>query len=202
MDEFGNEIVASPEEVKSAIAGLSSDELKNLASFARFRSRIAHRQAHGRDFEDLLQDAIAATVTGHRPWRMKVSFAMHLKGCIRSISNGWMENKQLDEVSLTGGAARTGDREMDSDRTSRELGGPFPQYETELDAKKALQQIHAAFPPGTRDRNIIDLWAEGYEQQEIVDALHISLSTYKTAAHRIKHSNIIRLLTRKKASHV
>jgi len=90
-------------EVDRAIKGLTSSELMRLQLFAKFRVRGLGRAARGRDWEDLLGEALCRTLIGAeddqngRHWNRKVSFVQHLKGAILSIASVW--KRQFKEES-------------------------------------------------------------------------------------------------------
>jgi hypothetical protein len=67
------------EEVVVAIEALTREQHLRLERFARWRMRGLGRAAQGRDWEDLLGDAIAATYEGKRRWNKEsVDFFHHL----------------------------------------------------------------------------------------------------------------------------
>jgi len=90
-------------EVDRAIKGLTSSELLQLQLFAKFRIRGLGRAARGRDWEDLLEEALYRTLIGAedtqngRHWNRRVSFVQHLKGAILSIASVW--KRQFKEES-------------------------------------------------------------------------------------------------------
>ena len=90
-------------EVDRAIKGLTSSELLQLQLFAKFRIRGLGRAARGRDWEDLLEEALCRTLIGAkdnqngRHWNRRVSFVQHLKGAILSIASLW--KRQFKEES-------------------------------------------------------------------------------------------------------
>jgi hypothetical protein len=82
-------------EIDRAIQALTSSELLRLQRFARFRVRGLGRAASGRDWEDLLDEALYRTLMGAadaqngRHWNKKVTFVQHLAGTMSSIANVW-----------------------------------------------------------------------------------------------------------------
>jgi len=84
-------------EVHRAIKALasSSSELLRLQKFAKFRVRGLGRAACGRDWEDLLGEALYRTLIGAedsqngRHWNRRVAFVQHLAGAISSIASVW-----------------------------------------------------------------------------------------------------------------
>jgi len=82
-------------EVDRAINALTPTESLRLQTFANFRIRGHGRAACGRNWEDLLGEALCRTLIGSedtqngRHWNKKVSFTQHLVGAMSSIANVW-----------------------------------------------------------------------------------------------------------------
>jgi CheY-like chemotaxis protein len=82
-------------EIDRAIRALTSSDLLRLQRFAKFRVRGLGRAASGRDWEDLLGEALYRTLMGAedtqngRHWNRKVTFVQHLAGAMQSIANVW-----------------------------------------------------------------------------------------------------------------
>jgi hypothetical protein len=73
-------------EIDRAIKTLTSSDLLRLQRFAKFRVRGLGRAASGRDWEDLLGEALYRTLKGTddtqngRHWNRKVPFVQHVSG--------------------------------------------------------------------------------------------------------------------------
>jgi len=82
-------------EIDRAIKALTAAELLRLEKFAKFRVRGIGRAACGKDWEDLLADALYRTLIGTedsqrgRHWNRKVGFVQHLAGSMSSIASLW-----------------------------------------------------------------------------------------------------------------
>lgn len=82
-------------EIDRAIKTLTSSDLLRLQRFAQFRVRGLGRAASGRDWEDLLGEALYRTLMGTkdtqsgRHWNRRVPFVQHLAGAISSIASLW-----------------------------------------------------------------------------------------------------------------
>jgi len=82
-------------EIDRAIKTLKSSELLRLQRFAKFRVRGLGRAASGRDWEDLLGEALYRTLMGTkdtqngRHWNRRVPFVQHLAGTMSSIASLW-----------------------------------------------------------------------------------------------------------------
>ena len=93
-------------EVDRAINALTSSELLRLQRVAQFRIRGLGRTARGRDWEDLLDEALYRTLIGAednnngRHWNTKVSFVQHLASTISSIANLWKRQFRENDTYL------------------------------------------------------------------------------------------------------
>ncbi|HEX4920112.1 MAG TPA: response regulator, partial [Candidatus Bathyarchaeia archaeon] len=82
-------------EIDRAIKTLTSSDLLRLQRFAKFRVRGLGRAASGRDWEDLLAEALYRTLKGTedsqngRHWNRRVPFVQHLAGAMSSIASLW-----------------------------------------------------------------------------------------------------------------
>jgi CheY-like chemotaxis protein len=82
-------------EIDRAIKALTSSELLRLQRFAKFRVRGLGRAATGRDWEDLVGEALYRTLMGAedtqngRHWNRRVTFVQHLAGAMSSIATVW-----------------------------------------------------------------------------------------------------------------
>src|ERR1043165_7035542 len=95
------ESAATREEVVAAVEALTHHEYLRLEQDARWRIRGRGRAARGRDWEELLREAISATYEGNRRWNKElVDFSRHLIGVMRSTSSHWREQFDPDEALL------------------------------------------------------------------------------------------------------
>ena len=68
------ETAATPAEIYQAIDTLRPAELLRLKKYAQFRIKGLGRASQGRNDEDLLYEALNATLAGNRKWNTSVSF--------------------------------------------------------------------------------------------------------------------------------
>jgi CheY-like chemotaxis protein len=93
-------------EVERAIEALTAAEFLRLQQFAKFRIRGLGRAARGRDWEDLLEEALCRMLIGAedtqngRHWNRRVSFVQHLKGAISSIASVWKRQFKEERTYL------------------------------------------------------------------------------------------------------
>jgi len=82
-------------EVDRAIKALTRVDQLRLQQFAMFKVRGLGRAAGGRDWQDLLQEALYRTLIGAtdarngRHWNKKVDLVKHLTEAMRSIASSW-----------------------------------------------------------------------------------------------------------------
>jgi hypothetical protein len=98
--EVHEETAATPVEINQAINTLRPAELLRLKKYAQFRIKGLGRASQGRNAEDLLYEALNATLGGNRQWNTSVSFPVHLRGAMRSISSHWKERFDDAEALL------------------------------------------------------------------------------------------------------
>jgi CheY-like chemotaxis protein len=88
-------------EVDRAIKALTPADLLRLQRFAKLLVQGLGRAARGRDWEDLLEEALYRTLIGAgdtqsgRHWNRTVPFVQHLAGAVKSIASVW--KRQLRE---------------------------------------------------------------------------------------------------------
>src|SRR5438034_8761141 len=76
--------------VRDALESLTAQQLRRLQTFARWRCKIVGKKAAGRDWEDLLSEAITAVLAGNRRWdQSRGDFCSFLIGAMRSMSTSW-----------------------------------------------------------------------------------------------------------------
>ena len=119
----------SLEQVQEAVCSLTEAENLKLKGYAHWRVF----KGLGYDEEDLIQEALTATIEGRRVWREGIDFFQHLTFTIKSISTLW-RNKRRREYS-------------ESDLTEPGEESPLALAATSLDperslrAKEVLEQI-------------------------------------------------------------
>lgn len=92
--------LAEVAEIITALNGLSDVALLKLGSYGTFLMVGVRGWFSYADADDLLHEAIARTLDGRRKWNpQKIDFVLHLKGCMRSIADEWMQ-KADREVAL------------------------------------------------------------------------------------------------------
>jgi len=174
--------------VEREILALSDAEMLRLRKYAVWRVRGLGRKAQGRNAEDLLNEAMTSIIDGTREWPPTIPFYIHLRGCIRSISNAWSQKNSID-LWL--------ESEIDN-LVSDSQQGKIPLFERARETRPdpeelahvAIQvdRMHRIFPCGTTDRQIIDCWASGQSHSEAQARLGLSKKVYEAAVKRIRRT--------------
>jgi hypothetical protein len=175
------EEAASLEEVSAALDSLSREDQWRLESSARYRIRGLGRAAHGRDDEDLLREAIAATCDPERRrWRKnEVSFVQHLKGAMQSISSHWRVAFDEDEAFSEADVIST-DKDGKEYNPLLEAETPLPNADRSLAAKEQLAQIEELVADRPLTALIVGGMREEMSGPEIKELLGISQKEYET----------------------
>lgn len=175
------EKAASIEEVETAIDSLTKRELWRLEQYAKRRIRGIGRSSLGRNYEDLLQQAVTDTLSGSRRWNKEaVDFTRHLVGAMRSISSHWRERFDPDEAYseseavLVSHVGRASNPMLD-------VASPIPDGRRVTEAKAAVERIERLVSGHPLASLIIDGLREGLTGPEIQKTLEISQKEYETA---------------------
>ncbi len=178
--------IASIDEVREAIEAMTSAELLKLEKYARYRIRGLGRKAAGRDHEDLMKEAITATLAGNRRWkRENISFLTHLMGAVRSISSHWGEKSAESEAYL--------ESELIRDSTNGKSYSPFQDFSSDtpnpdrvMAARQKLKQIQTRFEKDADILQILDGLSEGLSGPEIQTSYQFSKKKYEAALRRLR----------------
>jgi DNA-directed RNA polymerase specialized sigma24 family protein len=173
-------------EIIAVLNGLPDVALIKLESYGSFlmvgvRGRFSHADA-----EDLLHEAIARTLDGRRKWNpQKIDFVLHLKGCMRSIADEWIQ-KADREVALN----------PETELASVEFNDGYPSEEIIRFTRRRLRFDVVALA-------VLDALYAGEFPAEIQVLLNISEKVYNAARKRIfrcMYSIVCELPERKKAT--
>ena len=169
------------DEIRNAVAFLTPGQLLRLKKYAQWRMKALGRKAAGRTYEDLLSEALTATISGHRGVRPGLDLCEHLIGAMRSISTSWRAKCEIDlylESELPG--------------PPDESAGPIENAATTLDperilaAKEELARIRKAFAKDGVALEVLDGLGMGCTADEIQAHLRISADEYGAATKRIR----------------
>ncbi len=179
------EQAATPEEIHGAIEALRPADLLRLKKFAYFRILGLGRASKGRNHEDLLGEALIATLAGSRRWNKSVSFVQHLLGAMRSISSHWVEEFDPGEAFLEAELTST---TPNGEKYSPVLNAPStsPDGERVLAAKQEVEAIERLFAEDPQVLEIIGGLRAEMTGPEIQEALNMSKTEYETAIRRMR----------------
>ena len=165
----------SADELCVAIKGLRTDELIRLHLVAKVFDPRRH--------EDLLQEAIARTLSGERKWRNGVTLYWHLHQTMRSIAWAWY--KKLDENLVLVSQCRVDDRDAAS-FINAEAATPDPERQA-----AALLTLERVVENCGSDPVVVGLLMgklEGKTGPEIREELSLSEQDFSAAAQRLRRS--------------
>jgi hypothetical protein len=189
-DDFEIELIEEPEaEVKpeaetleEEIRQLTPAQLVSLKEYARWRMTWLGPRAAGRDHEDLISEAVSATLAGERARREGIALYQHLIGAMRSISSKWFNKKRPDvqiESDLINPAEAAAPNLLERAATNI-------NPERVLSAKEKLERVRKLFSNDLICSKVVELLALGYSEAGIRTELQISKQQYGTALKRIR----------------
>jgi hypothetical protein len=173
---------ASEEEVIAALDALTDGQLKALKQYARWRIRGLGRASLGRNFEDLLQEAVTATLAGNRHWnKSSCEFTAHLAWAMRSISSNWRRKFDEEEAYLESEVVQTTPEGKESNPVHDAASGPHDGRRVAA-ARAHVEHIEKLVSDSGRALAslIIDGWREGLSGPEIMETLGISRTEFET----------------------
>jgi DNA-directed RNA polymerase specialized sigma24 family protein len=187
------DLIASPDEVRKAIASLTEAEsvkLRRLAEGASFRLR---RQVWGTGAKDILQEATLRVLQDRRHWKpQKVDFVGLLAGIITSIESDWRKRGERGETPVLEGALPTTTSEGDEVPTAvQEAADSRPNPERQLIEREQLtqeqliQQIEELFIEDSLATLILSEWQRGTKGPEIMKVLDLTRQDYDTVVRRM-----------------
>jgi hypothetical protein len=156
------------ENVLKAIQSLSIVQLLRVQRYARWRIRWLNGETAGRDHEDLISEAITATLSGEVTWSTEIPFDDHLISVMRDISDGWRiaEERELKAWSLLNQAPRSEDRSAS--------------------LVTALNRVREKLASDTEASAVLRLMGAGMTRSAIQRRTNLSESQYRAALRRIR----------------
>jgi DNA-directed RNA polymerase specialized sigma24 family protein len=177
--------VASLAEISEAIERLTAPNLGKLRSFATWRMAAIPGSARGRDNEDLLGEAVAATLDGRRKWPKDVTFVNHLLAVMSSTSDNWATRGDQEREVLEGELTST---DPDDEQFEDLLGSVSPiqaDQEAQLIAKEVMGALETAVSDDQMAREVLSALQLGMRGQELKDYLGISEEQLRAATRKI-----------------
>lgn len=174
------DVIASADEIKEAIENMSATDLYRLEQFAKYRIRGLGRRALGRSYEDLIKEAMVATLGGNRNWKIhKVGFVGHMMAVVRSISSHWKE-KAYSETYLES------EFSDENKKSILETPSQTPSAETVLSAKEKLQTIYRHFSGDEQVSKLFSSLEQGLTSTEAQETFGLSKKQYEAAVKRLR----------------
>ena len=174
--------VATEDEVRAAIEALPASAVIRLERYARARIRLIGAKSGGRDYADLLQEAVLAVLDGRRSWRPAVvGLEKLLSGIIRSISSHWAEGHDPDEAVPESQLAAT-DNEPSATSTAASTA---PDVERSMRAKEDLAELLRTFKDDDHVVLLIEGFREGLSGPEIQAELGLTEKEYGAARKKL-----------------
>jgi hypothetical protein len=179
-------LAATPDEVRSAVETLTKPQLAKLSLYARARITALWRRAEGRDQDDLLQEALAATLCGKRHWyKGRVDFVGHLIGAMRSIASAWAEKCDQGAPYLESELSTTNEQGEPVNPVSN-VSDSTPTVERALDAQHELVTIQALFKNDSNVILVMEGLRDGMTGPEMQAQLGLSEKDYNAALKRMR----------------
>jgi CheY-like chemotaxis protein len=185
-------------EIDRAIKTLTSSDLLRLQRFAKFRVRGLGRAASGRDWEDLLGEALYRTLKGTddtqngRHWNRKVPFVQHLAGAISSIASLWKRQFKESNTYLIS--------ELSVHASEGKERSPFDDVpsgctpaDDRLIERNEEERIASLLQDSPDASQVFRGLADGLKKNEIIARYFLDEKRYVAAVRRIR----VRLLAEK-----
>ena len=186
--EPADELAATPDEVRSAVETLTKPQLVKLSLYARTRIATLGRRAETRTEEDLLQEALTATVTGRRSWyKGRVDFVGHLIGAMRSTASNWAQKFDEDAPYLESQLTTTNE-EGDQLNPVSNAECQRPRIDRVLEAQQELARIQSLFRDDPNVILVIEGLAEGMTGPQIQTQVGMSENGYNAALKRMRRN--------------
>lgn len=166
------------ERLNQELNALPPGKYLKLMSYATWRMKPLGHKANGRAPQDLLQDALLATLEGRRHWRDDVDLFRHLIGVMRSISTAW--RKKVGEELL--------ESDLATDENERPLNSLVAASDPEksLIADEELKAIQALFAKDIVCLVILDHLRNGLPAKKSQELLNLEASEYCAAVKKIR----------------
>jgi hypothetical protein len=189
------EPVASPDEVRDALRGLSEPDHRRLAKAARLFMRFHPALAGEYEAGDLLQMAVLAALQGTRKWpKNRVAFVKFLAETMRSIASN--ESRKLRKGMQThtlpegeGGSADVDVREADAlESTVSKMSNPeqaLLQKEHEAERLTKIALLRAQLADDQEIARIFELQLAGLSKRAIRERLGMDSTRFWSADRRL-----------------
>lgn len=182
------EKAATPEEFAAALEQLEPAQLVRLKKSAQFRHRSLGERGVGRVANDLLSDAVEATLDERRYWvPANCDVVRYLLQAMRSIASHMRDAKLTDAMSHVAWPAATADAIAQQEHLDSRPG-PASDPESELAAEQLHQQLYTAFDDDPEAQLIYEARIAGQTPDEIRAGLQLSEKEYETIVKRVRRT--------------
>jgi RNA polymerase sigma factor (sigma-70 family) len=188
--------MATPDEVHRALASLSEADLVRLAAYAQNRiSAIGPFAAHGRDRDDLLQEAATRLLDGRRNWYPeRVDIVKYLIRVIESIASEWASHRKRNRSSPEYASLES---EVSKKDDEGQLISPFAavpaagsnveeQIIDDAESKALADEIEKEFADDEPAGLVLLAWQSGMKGPQIQKDLGWTETEYRTTVRRIQ----------------
>lgn len=180
-----DELAATADEVRAALADLSDADLLRLEKYATWRvRRVPVEKRERRDGEALLRLAIDLTLEGTRRWHKRQGIVHHLEDVMSSVANHWAKRPVTDTSILACELARDRDDGTTIDPLA-EVPSQEPSPERQALARDLLAQVEALCNGDARSSLVLQGLREGLTDREIADALGITEGAVQESKRKI-----------------
>ena len=187
LDLLNQPKVHSPAEAERAAADLSLADLKRLRAVAHAIMRRYGVDIAGRDYDDLVSEALARTLDRTRSWRQGVDFLHHLTQSMRSIAWKWFEREAEKREAAAARPLEHLELANDDDVAVVErVIAPQPDVERAAVARERLQKIVSAFADDPAAKAVLAGWAIGCKGPEIRQRYGMTEKELRAAVRRIR----------------
>lgn len=184
-------MVATQDEVRRAIEALSPSQRKSLTWLARQLTVRIGLLAGGREGEDFVHEAIAATLAGSRPWNRKYSMYDHLRWVLRSEASNHAQHhtsQRYQEPILVSSLSSKDEEDLDNEvraKTTDDFPSTLPNPEEELELKRreiiltrVKCQMATLLGQHSMGEKVFQLQLEGLSGPEICQRLQLTKPQY------------------------
>ena len=174
-------------EVAEAVKALSTRDLMRLHSYARKKANLLLYlgKAKGRDEQDLLQEAIVATLEGRRTWNADRNLVEHLTGVMSSISSAWGQERRETHYEEESAQSST---EGSPSSTENILPPVTIDPERIVQARQSLKRVQDLFSGDQLALEVVSLRGQGFSAREIQQELSISPAEFDAASRRVRRT--------------
>ncbi len=166
-----------------------------LQKFAMFRLRGLGRAAQGRDWEDLLNEAVARTLIGTensnngRHWNRKFNFVQHLASVMSSIAHLWKRQFKEKDTYLASELLicdTEGHYYSPLDNVADKCS-PADHVLMDRDDERAVLAMFADDPTAAQ---VVQAWGNGLKKIEIMSRLGLDEKKYDATLRRIRMASL------------